>query len=350
MEVRTLTANDQDAYSEFVCNGERNLIYATLEYRDFLSAIIPGEPVYLLAVDGARIVGSLPYFQLAISGEGTVINSLPWYGSHGACTLADESAGSVRTALLRRYVECASAPGVLSATMILSPDEEAWRGQYEEVLEPCVRDMRIGQISELPPDGPELGRRLEMALSQKTRNLVRKSFKQGFSITVADEEWAWRFLGDTHLTNMRALGGRPKPWEHFLAMRTLFPDRMRRLWVACLSGKPVAALLLLYFNRTVEYFVPTVTQEARPLQPLSCLIFEAMTDAIRSGYRWWNWGGTWASQATLHHFKAGWGAKDRPYSYLVNSTPDGMVFLKRHQDRLPRVFPYYYTHPYEVNR
>ena len=149
---------------------------------------------------------------------------------------------------------------------------------------------------------------------------------------------------------MQALNGRPKPWEHFLALRTTFPERMRQVWVACLDQMPVAALLLLYFNRTVEYFVQAIRHEFRPLQPLSYLIFQAMTGAIRSGFRWWNWGGTWASQSSLHHFKAGWGARDCPYSYLVNSTSDGMLFLKQNENRLPRFFPYYYTHPYEVKR
>lgn len=350
IDVRPLVEADRRAYGELLCQQETTLVYAALEYRDFLSRILPGNPQYLLAFDGGQMVGSLPFFRLSVAGVGTVINSLPWYGSHGGCMLADPSREDVRAALLRRYLAATAEPEVLSATMILSPVEEAWRAQYEAVLRPTARDRRIGQFTPLPPDGPELDGRLERALTQKTRNVVRKSLKQGFDVSVIDEEWAWQFLCETHHHNLQALNGRAKPWEHFRAMRESFPASMRRLWVATLGHEPVAALLLLYFHRTVEYFVPTIRHEMRPLQPMSCLIVHAMRDAIRRGYRWWNWGGTWASQTSLHHFKAGWGAADRPYAYLVNSTPEGMVFLKRHQAQMASAFPYYYTHPYEVAR
>ncbi len=350
IEVRPLTASDHADYERLLREQDATLIYPSLEYRDFLSRVVPGESHYLLAFDGVRIEGVLPYFRMAVAGEGAVINSLPWYGSHGGCTLADPLRLDVREALLRRYVQEVSAPGVLSATMILTPNEEPWQAQYREILQPCAQDRRIGQVSTLPDDGPDVSGRLERMFTPKTRNVVRKALKQGVTPVVTEDEWAWRFLCETHQENLRALNGRAKPWEHFLAMRHAFPEPMRRLWVAVLDREPVAALLLLYFHRTVEYWVPAIRQEARPRQPLSCLIVHAMEDAVRRGYRWWNWGGTWATQSSLHHFKAGWGAVDRPYAYLVNSTPDGMVFLRRHQATVAGWFPYYYTHPYEATR
>ena len=168
LKIRSLTSGDHEAYSEFVRQGEQVLPYTPRRsIAHFLSEIIPGDPVCLLALEGNRIVGSLPYFRVEVPGEGTIINSLPWYGSHGACTLSQETSGHVRRALLERYLESASAPGVLSSTLILSHGEEVWRSQYEEVLKPCAMDMRNGQVSELPPDGPDLGPRLEMSLSRR---------------------------------------------------------------------------------------------------------------------------------------------------------------------------------------
>lgn len=54
--------------------------------------------------------------------------------------------------------------------------------------------------------------------------------------------------------------------------------------IASLDGRPVAALLLLYFNRTVEYFAPVIEHEYRSRQPLSFLIWQGMLDAVHRGY------------------------------------------------------------------
>ena len=71
-----------------------------------------------------------------------------------------------------------------------------------------------------------------------------------------------------------------------------------------------------------------------------------MLDAIQKGYVWWNWGGTWTSQESLHHFKAGWGAVDMPYTYLVRSSSEGRAKLASHRAELDQLFPYFYTYPY----
>ena len=56
------------------------------------------------------------------------------------------------------------------------------------------------------------------------------------------------------------------------------------------DGCPVAALLLFYFNKTVEYFTPVTVHEYRNFQPMSLIVFEAMRDAINRGMTNWNWG------------------------------------------------------------
>ena len=109
---------------------------------------------------------------------------------------------------------------------------------------------------------------------------------------------------------MSAIGGRAKPWGHFAAMRELIPAAWRQLFVTRLDGEPVSAMLLFRFNQTVDNITPVIRHEFRSRQPLSFAIWHAMLDAVRSGFRWWNWGGTWETQQSLHHFKRGWGAAE----------------------------------------
>lgn len=319
-------------------------IYHSDVFLRFLRNAIPGQYFRLLAEDErGQVLGVLPFAQLDRPGVGTVINSLPWYGSHGGCLLAEGESVATRTAMLacfRDYLDGLS--GLLSATIILTPLEQAHVDQYCEILRPVTSDRRIGQVTELPVDGNAL----ETRLLQKTRNLVRKALRQSFVLSVEDDDSAWNFLYLTHAENMAGIGGKAKPREHFQALRRSIPESRRRLYVAHLEGEPVAGLLLLYHNRTVEYITPVIKQAYRSAQPLSFLIWHAMLDAISAGFGWWNWGGTWASQQSLHHFKEGWGAEDRPYTYLVCASSEGRERLAMHKHMLADLFPYYYAYPY----
>jgi len=346
IQIRELTAADEEAYRKFVADHEQSLVYATLPFRDFLRDAAGGEPRYLVAWSGGEVRGVLPCFQRSDAALGEVWNSLPWFGSHGGCLVAGDDALWTRDALLGALLRATARPEVLSTTLILSPDDEPNRAAYERQLVPATTDHRIGQWTALPPPGEELAQRIELRLQQKTRNLVRKALKQGFQETCTDDDWAWRFLHQVHHESMCAMGARPKPWQHFASLRRHLPPTWRRLSVALLGDEPVAALLLLRFKHTVEYITPVVRKEYRTLQPLSYLIFHGMRDAVENGHRQWNWGGTWATQRSLYHFKSGFGAVDRPYTYLVLANRESRVRLRAARTRIGEAFPFYYVYPF----
>ena len=348
IDVVELSAALERRYSEFVREVPTSMIYGTLEFRAFLQGTVAGTPRYFVALRAEGIVGALPCFVASHERWGEVINSLPWYGSHGGCLVNAGDDGSVRAALLGRLAEVLAGPRVACATVILATAENAHLEEYCRAIAPTATDERVGQITALPDDGPDLEARLEKVCRQKTRNLVRKSLKQGFTIGVKDDDTAWRFLYDTHVENMTSIGGRAKPWAHFEAMRTAIPSAWRQLWLTSLDGRPVAAVLLFRFNRTVEYITPVIVHEFRSRQPLSFTIWHAMLDAVRSDYRWWNWGGTWASQVSLHHFKEGWGAIERPYTYVTKASPDALQGLHRDRQAMSDAFPYYFLYPFSA--
>jgi lipid II:glycine glycyltransferase (peptidoglycan interpeptide bridge formation enzyme) len=106
----------------------------------------------------------------------------------------------------------------------------------------------------------------------------------------------------------------------------------------------VAALLLFYLNKVVEYFTPVVDVQYRTLQPLSLLIHHAMLDAISRGCRWWNWGGTWAEQEGVYRFKKRWGTNDYPYKYFTSVYDPTVLSLPPRQ--LLHEYPYFYVFPF----
>lgn len=346
--ISPLSSERRSDYYLFLLTDEKTLIYSSPDYAEYLTSSVGGECACLLALENGAIVGSISYFRKTHPELGTIINSLPWYGSHGGCVLADDTRDDVRKALLAAYMQDVAATDTLTATMILTPFEEKSKSVYESVIKPNFIDGRIGQITELVENGPDVDNRLLAILSQKTRNLVRKSLKQGFSFHETDDEESWSFLFKTHQENIAAIGGKAKPLEHFQAMRSTIPPEMRRLFVATDGDKPVAAVLLLYFNKTVEYITPVILHDYRSRQPLSFLIYNAMLDAIGRGFRWWNWGGTWKTQESLYHFKAGWGAVDMPYSYLINASEKAVSTLKERREEIVSAFPYYYVFPFDL--
>lgn len=348
MKIIELSQEYEAAYSEFVKSDERALIYASLEFRNFLQRILIGEPRYLLALDSSQVIGALPTFAATHTTYGTVVNSLPWYGSHGGCMVKSNAASDARDALLSRYREMVGAPGVAFSTLILDPHENRLQDLYLTALAPTVTDGRIGQITDLPDDGPDLESRLERIFAPSKNRNIRKAIRQGFVLECADDDDAWTFLYQTHQENMAGIGGKAKPETHFAALRAAIPAAWRRLMLAKLDGEPVAAMLLLRYNRTVEYVTPVIKHEFRPLQPLSFLIWHGMLEAARDGFRWWNWGGTWASQKSLHHFKAGWGARDHPYTYIVHAKPEALETLKAHPQEVAAAFPFYFTYPFHL--
>ncbi len=332
-------------YEGWLANRRNALIYAAPMFHRFLGAAVGGECHYLIARRGDSLCGALAFFRRDVLGIGCVVNSLPWYGTHGACIGVDADDVATRVSLIGTFRDYTREARPLSSTLILTPEESLHADEYTAGQAHVVTDGRIGQWTRLPQSGsaPDLA----ATLLQKTRNLVNKSLRQGFREEIGDEsDAAWEFLGNVHAENLRAIGGKAKPWAHFEALRAEIPLPHRRLTIAWLGDEPVAALLLLAFNETVEYVTPVIRAEYRSQQPLSFLIWQGMLWAMQQGFRWWNWGGTWSTQTNLLHFKAGWGALERPYTYVISASPDALTQFRTGFDELAQAFPYYYLYPH----
>jgi hypothetical protein len=347
IDVVELSPALEPEYSRFLAADGETMIYATVEYRNFLRDAVGGTPRYLVARAGSRIVGVLPSFVARNERFGTVVNSLPWYGSHGGCQVAADMPEARRELLLAFSRTLAGAASF--TTIVLTPAETGRVHDYAAALPDAILDERIGQVTVLPAaSADDVERQLEAVCLQKTRNLVRKSRQQGFTLDSADSDAAWTFLHETHDENMRAIGGKAKPWSHFAAMRSNIPPAWRQLLLVTLANQPIAGVLLFRYNRTVEYITPVIKHEFRSLQPLSFAIWHGMINAVRDGFRYWNWGGTWPSQQTLHHFKAGWGASDRPYRYVVQASAAGAEAWSHSREELVAAFPYYFLYPFSA--
>jgi len=323
------------AYEDFLLSHETSLIYHSPSYRDFLQDVAGGEPKYLLALDHQdSIRGALPLF-FKRGPHGTVCNSLPFFGSIGGLVGATPEA---RSALLAQYNRFIADPEIATATIIENPLDR----RDNDDIKRDMTDYRIGQITPLPDSG-DIAAALMSMFHPKTRNMVRKAEKSGILVEV--DETAYDFLEDVHEKTISALGGIVKPPAFFKFVQKHFASaRSRRLYVARHEGELVAALLVLYFNKTAEYFVPVTRSDFRQLQPLSLIIYRAMIDAGRDGFRTWNWGGTWQSQEGVYHFKKRWGTQDRRYTYYTRIKNRKLLKLTR--EEILREYPWYFVLPF----
>lgn len=349
IEVRLLTPEYEEAYETFVLSMRDSLIYASLKYRDFLRTVLPnGEPRYLIAVEKGAVIGVLPAFLATSQKYGKILNSLPFYGSHGGLLVNSRvDAHEIKRSLLVSLSNLEISEDVSSSTIIASPFSED-RELYVSLFSPTHQDVRIGQISVLPdgPDDLRLPDQLMDGFHQKTRNAVRKGNKAGFTVrrSNSDDDFSW--LQAVHAQNMAIAGGFPKSSQIFDQIRKHFSAEDEYcLFIAELSSERVAGLLMLYFNKRAEYYTPVIIERFRSEQALSFLIFYAMQDAVQRGCREWNWGGTATHQKDLYRFKNRWGSFDHPYNYYVRVRDQNLMMIEPRL--LSAEFPFFYLFPFK---
>lgn len=314
--ITTYTHCLQHQYDQLLRESCESMFTHSLKYKNFLDQILPGSTSnYLCCLESDKLVASLPL--ITIEGPyGKVINSLPYFGSHGGIVSGPEFTREMRLLLMEKLHSLTNTPNSLSCTLIESPFGE--RSHYLD-FHANLHDERIGQITSLPAaqDKSHAEQILLNIYHQKTRNAVRKGLKGGFEIGHEGSIQVLRELHDIHTQNILAIGGVPKQWNVFEAIARVFEyDSDYRIYVARKGGQIVSALLLFYFKDMVEYFTPATLASSRSDQPLSALIYRAMVDAtFEKKAKFWNWGGTWLSQKGVYQFKSRWGTTDYPYRY-----------------------------------
>jgi len=329
VDVVVLDQSREEAYARFVRARPDSLLYASLKYRAFLKALLHCSDEYLLAVEHDRIEGILPLMKLDVEGK-CFYNSLPYYGSNGGVTANTPEATRM---LVEAYNERVTRPNVAAATVVPNPFEPAVTG-YVKTHE----DTRIAQWIDLEPSDANLDAFLARVDSSARRN-VRKALESNINVTADATQMA--ALRDIHRRNMASIGGRAKSDDFFeLVPRCFEAGRDWELYVASHERRVIAALLLFYFNRSVEYFTPVVEASHRELQALPLLIATAVGAAVKRGHTRWNWGATWEGQTGVYRFKKKWAAKEMRYTYttcvndpeLLTHTPAEIL------DRFPNAY------------
>lgn len=346
IEITQLTSHEEAAWEQLVLNSPVGLVYHSIKWLHLLADFTGTTPLHLVAKEDDRLLGILPAF-LKKGSWGNVMNSSPFYGSHGGVvTSSDGHEPEIRHQLLAEFYKMAYARDCITSTLISSPFDQQ-PDMYAQCLNPQQIDRRIGQIVHFPSsdDAPEEA--LMQSFESRGRNSVRKALKSGVHVFSSTAPEHVRHLHALHVSNMSDIGGLAKPlifFEHLT--RVLEPETEWKIWCAEYEGNIIAMLLLLYYKDTIEYYTPVRLPEYRTIQPLSLLMFHAMLDGMRQRYRFWNFGGTWLSQQGVYRFKKQWNAEEYPYYYYVNLYTDIAPLRGLAKEELLQEYQWFYVFPY----
>lgn len=360
LHIDVLDPASEADYEAFLHALPTSMLFQSVRYRNMLRAVLPGaEDRYFLAREGAagsqgRIVGALPTFVLRHPTSGTLINSLPFFGSNGGVlSLPSEPRLPIAKALLEAVKAFAKAENAASTTIVSHPlDSEEDLSVYRDELTVTAEDERIGQITPLPSVDPfdltAAETKLFALYHQKTRNVIRKAQSSDFAVTHENSDEAMRELYAIHEENMTQIGGVVKPYSFFqIIQKTYRYDDDYRVYIARKDGRVAAALLVFYYNRIAEYFTPVTRAEFRILQPQSLLCLRGMQEAMRRGCTHWNWGGTGLAQTGVYEFKRKWGTEDHRYRYFIAERED-LPLRKLSRADLLSSFPNFFAIPFNV--
>lgn len=353
LELTKLTTEHESAYEKLLQICPWAMLNHSLTYRSFLKDFLPSstEDHYLLVFDDNQLAGALPCFMID-GPHGPVLNSLPFFGSHGSILLRPDANNAVAEILAEGLMNLCRSRNVSFATVIDTPFTNN-ENLFKRTMGFQFRDKRIGQFTLLPKgENPQQVRESLLALyHQKTRNIVRKSLRSGLVFGHDQSEKTLDALHRMHATNIIGIGGIAKPRSFFTSIAgKLVYDKDYRIYTARTeTGEIVCALMLLYFKDTVEYFVPATVESWRNAQPLSALIYQGMFDAVLERQsKSWNWGGTWLTQDGVYHFKSRWGTRDYPYHYYTRVFPDENKLNSISSQELLEGYQWFFTVPFSA--
>ncbi len=318
IQIRSYTPIDEIPYSNFLLKNPRNLLYASIGYKNLLEKLLHCSSNYLLALNDGLIIGAFPLMVTGSTYKKAIVNSLPFYGSNGGIiieeSLEKDEKNNVRKMLLDAATNFCDSVKCNASTFITNPLDEEQNNWFAKNIQYSHIDKRIGQITQLPEYNDDYDKRLLSIFDNPRPRNIRKAINSSITTYSSESSEDMEFLYTIHKENIESIGGLAKRKEFF---KLVVQHCNYKLYIAKKGDIKIAALLLLYFNKTVEYFTPATIGEYRNYQPSSLLIFEAMKDAAKEGYKYWNWGGTWLSQEGVYNFKKKWGAADHPYYYYT---------------------------------
>jgi CelD/BcsL family acetyltransferase involved in cellulose biosynthesis len=348
IHIERLCPEDRVEYDSLVSLSRNGMRSHTLRWAEVLQRFTKTEAMHLVAKLNGKIVGVLPSFMKKNTKYGNVLNSLPFFGTHGGPVVLDTLKESiqVKEKLLLAFKELAKENDCIFSTLITTPFE-ANPKLIQEILKPDFIDSRITQMTVFP-EMTNIEKGIMNIVEKRCRTAIRKAQKSNIEVEFAQNLRHVNALFEMHKSGMKKKHGIYKPWRFFKILFEEFPDVQSRdikVLFASKDDKIIAGLLLLYYKNIVSYFTPCFDLKYSGLQPNTLLIYEAMKNTLKNGYKIWNFGGG-SRFSGVYMFKRSWGAKDYPYQYFINAYRDTGEIQGLQEEEILSEYKWFYVLPF----
>ncbi|MGQ9628974.1 MAG: lipid II:glycine glycyltransferase FemX [bacterium] len=346
IEIGLLEERCYSTYENLLKISSLGMAYHSLQYKSILERVTGTEPLYLVAERDGEAVGALPAFLKRNGKYGNVLNSLPFFGSHGGILVRDDLDGrsilAVKGELLEAFDDLAHQTDCITATIIATPFERD-HDFYKTNFQPTYIDGRIGQIVDLSRFSAE--DELMPSFSSSCRRAVRKAMESDLEIRRGIRGEDMKELYDVYLDTIRRLNGIAKPISFFEELSKC-QGEFSSIYSAVFRGEIVGGLLSFHYNGIVEYHTPFFRESYKHLRPMNLIVFEALKDALANRAHYYNFGGTWLSQDGVYRFKRNWGSEDFPYYYYTKCYRDVSDLKEAGPEALLEAYKWFYVLPF----
>jgi len=317
------------------------LFYATPKYLRFLEKVTGGKAWSVCLYDDlsqSKMIGAIP-FVMKNGQHGTVVNSLPFFGSNpGMIIDPDYPQAEVAKYLIDAFQGVSRK--FFSSTIIQRPFEDPVL--YENGQWSYIDQSRVAMRTKLKTTETDL----IFSFHGKTKNLIRKAYRVGVKVKRVRDLSSLKIIERLHVINMTAIGAPVKPPMFFDWVRDCRLEPETFIAVAWYEKGIVAGLIGFIYGETFEYFMPVVDHAYRNVAPMNLLIYESMLILQEMGIMYWNWGGTnRATMESVYHFKKRFAAEEQVYKYYTKIEEQSFDFPVS-QKALNDDYKYFFIAPY----
>jgi len=265
---------DFEEYENILKNSKQSTFYHSRNHLSFLADLLKLTPNFLTIRENNNLKGVLPFF-VKKSIHGSVVNSLPFFGSYGGCVSDNIKHQKL---ILEHMNNFNKENDVLSSVIVVSPFCNNY-SVYEKYYNFQIKEDRLVQCLDINNNSEQ---NIWNSFEQRVRRAVRKSMKlEVNSIKIKPDDDVFSNFYELHKKDMESKNGKPKPLEFFQCLKNNFSEgKDYDIFSAKKDGDNIAYLLVFYFHPFTEYYMPAYDSELKNLQAPSLLIWESIKESI----------------------------------------------------------------------
>jgi len=288
VNVELSDVSQMSVWDNYVEQHAKATVYHLSGWREIIERVFGRETYYFVAKSESKIVGILPVVRLRSIAFGDFLVSMPYVNYGGVLSDNSEVAGE----LISRCCDLANHLAVDHVELRHTSDYATMQRRMDKV------SMHLT----LPGCSDELWDQL----GSKLRAQIKRPLREGVTCEIGGVELIGEFYS-VFSTKYRDLGIPVYPKSWFVSILRKFHDETRVV-VVRLSGKPVAASLVIGFNGTVEVPLASSMRAADRIGVNMFLYWTMLKHAVDKGYQTFDFGRSSENSGT-YRFKKQWGAK-----------------------------------------